>query len=168
MSSWGHIPRGRGFDQSLVYFEGAEDHWTQRSCVDPLCIVPVNASTHIPGKNTTNSPFDLWRNGKNILLRPCSQNSCRILRKIANCAHSLSPVHTDAPAHDVAGTRYNGYQFNDFAINVIRTHNAAKGPLFMYLAPANSHTPLETPQRFLDLYPEDWYLDRRQYAAACR
>lgn len=134
MSSWGHIPLGRGFDQSLVYFEGAEDHWTQRSCQDPLCIVPINASTPGEGTNGT-SPFDLWRN--------------------------------DAPAHDVAGTRYNGYQFNDFALDVIRNHNADKGPLFMYLAPANSHTPLEAPQRFLDLYPADWYLDRRQYAAAC-
>ena len=37
----------------------------------------------------------------------------------------------------------------------------------MYLAPANSHSPLEAPQEFLELYPEDWYLDRRQYAAMC-
>ena len=32
MASRGHIPKGRGFDRSLVYFEGAEDHLTQRSC----------------------------------------------------------------------------------------------------------------------------------------
>merc|ERR550534_3022661 len=37
----------------------------------------------------------------------------------------------------------------------------------MYMAPANSHTPLQVPEEFLDLYPEDWYVDRRQYAAMC-
>ena len=51
MSSWGHIPYGRGFDKSLVFFEGAEDHWTQRSCEDPECIKPINDTT---------SPFDFW------------------------------------------------------------------------------------------------------------
>jgi hypothetical protein len=30
----------------------------------------------------------------------------------------------------------------------------------MYMAPANSHTPLQPPQRFLDLYPKDWYVRR--------
>ena len=138
MPSARQVPKGRGFDRSLVYFEGAEDHWTQRSCVDPLCIKPVNASTPLPKgsgfKNITQSPYDLWRD--------------------------------DAPASDVAGTRYNGYLFNDFALDVIDNHDTAK-PLFMYLAPANSHVPLQAPQRFLDLYPEDWYVDRRQYAAMC-
>ena len=45
MSSVGHTPKGRGFDKSLVYFEGAQDHWTQRSCCDPECIAPINATT---------------------------------------------------------------------------------------------------------------------------
>ena len=30
----------------------------------------------------------------------------------------------------------------------------------MYMAPANSHTPLQPPQRVLDLYPKDWYVRR--------
>ena len=37
----------------------------------------------------------------------------------------------------------------------------------LYLATANSHTPLEAPKKYLDMFPEDWYLDRRQYAAMC-
>ena len=32
----------------------------------------------------------------------------------------------------------------------------------MYMAPANSHTPLQAPQRFLDLYPKDWYVNREE------
>ena len=137
MSSWGHIPHGRGFDTSLVYFEGAEDHWTQRSCCDPECIIPVTDSTvPPPGEpNFNGSAYDFWLN--------------------------------EAPASHLAGTGYNGYMFNDQAVGAIHNHDEALGPLFMYLAPANSHTPLEAPQRFLDLYPSDWYLDRRQYAAMC-
>jgi arylsulfatase B len=137
MSSWGHIPHGRGFDTSLVYFEGAEDHWTQRSCCDPECIVPVTDKTIPPPglPNFNGSAFDFWRD--------------------------------TAPASDLVETQYNGYMFNDQAVGVINAHDEAVGPLFMYLAPANSHTPLEAPQRFLDLYPSDWYLDRRQYAAMC-
>jgi arylsulfatase A-like enzyme len=138
MASAQQIPKGRGFDHSLVYFEGAEDHWTQRSCVDPMCLMPVNDSTPLPPRtgfvNLTQSPYDLWRD--------------------------------DAPAADLAGSGYSGYMFNDFAIGVIEAHNVAK-PLFLYLAPANSHSPLEAPQRFIELYPDDWYLDRRMYAAMC-
>ena len=52
MSTPGHIPKGRGFQESLVYFEGAEDHNTQRSCQDPECIIPIPANA--------SSPYDLW------------------------------------------------------------------------------------------------------------
>ena len=139
MASRTQIPQGRGFDDSLLYFEGAEDHWTQRTCCDPECLVPINAtncdtSVAFPNSSFTESPFDLWKD--------------------------------DGPATELAGTQYNGYMFNDFAVDVIQKHDVSS-PLFMYLAPANSHAPLEAPQRFLDLYPSDWYLDRRQYAAMC-
>ena len=73
--------------------------------------------------------------------------------------HDNSPIDLwsdDGPAKDIAGTKYSGYLFNDFAVNAIDTHNTTAGPLFMYLAPANSHTPLQAPQRFLELYPDDW------------
>ena len=143
MSTKDHTPKGRGFDKSLVYFEGAEDHWTQRSCIDPECLEPITHNATLPAGYPINSsvtgfelsPYDLWMN--------------------------------DGPAKDIAGTKYNGYLFADFALDAIDTHDPAAGPLFMYLAAANSHTPLEAPQQFLDLYPEDWYLDRRQYAAMC-
>lgn len=119
-------PLGRGFDTSLVYFEGAEDHFTQRTCQDPECIVPINASS--------NSPYDLWAN--------------------------------DGPAKSLAGTRYNGYMFNDEAVSFINEHNSAV-PMFMYLAADNAHVPLEVPQEWMDLYPSDWYLDRLQFAGMC-
>ncbi len=136
MSERSRIPQGRKFDTSLVYFEGAQDHFTQRSCTDPQCLVPINDSTPVPPRlNFSVSPYDFWLN--------------------------------DGPAKGIAGSRYNGYQFNDFGVNAIMNHDPTKGPFFMYFAAANSHSPLEAPQRFLDMYPEDWYLDRRQYAAMC-
>ena len=133
MASRGQIPLGRGFEKSLVYFEGAEDHVTQRSCQDPECLEPINATTPTPSGKP--SPFDFWRD--------------------------------DAPAADVAGSRHNGFQFNDFAVGAIEQLDLAKGPLFMYLAPASAHSPLEPPPEFLALFPEDWFIDRRQYAGLC-
>jgi arylsulfatase A-like enzyme len=35
------------------------------------------------------------------------------------------------------------------------------------LATDNSHTPLEVPQEWMDIYPQDWYIDRLQYAGMC-
>eukprot|EP00041_Stephanoeca_diplocostata_P015984 m.310808 g.310808 ORF g.310808 m.310808 type:complete len:248 (-) comp20215_c0_seq2:1683-2426(-) len=60
-SSAGHIPAGRGFDVSLTYFEGAEDHFTQRSCIDAECIKPVNITAPDPKGWFQYSPFDLWQ-----------------------------------------------------------------------------------------------------------
>lgn len=53
-------PKGRGFDKSLVYFEGAQDHFTQRSCADPGCMAPINATTYSPIDPGKPSPYDLW------------------------------------------------------------------------------------------------------------
>ena len=146
MSSVGHIPKGRGFDRSLAYFEGAEDHFTQRSCVDGECILPIPEGTPLPPNlpfNVTESPYDLWMDDH--------------------------PADGRTGPDFKAGSRYNGYLFTDFAVQAIQEHDHTNedSPLFMYLAAANSHTPLEAPQEFLDLYPDTWYQDRRQYAAMC-
>lgn len=127
MSSWGHIPAGRGFDESLVFFAGAEDHLTQRSCTDGECIIPIN--------DTSGSPHDWWQNS--------------------------------SPARATAGSRHSGFQLNDFAVKAVLDHEPDVQPLFMYLAPASSHTPLEPPERFANLYPLSWYEDRRLYAGQC-
>lgn len=39
-----HTPQGRGFDTSLGFFAGAEDHWTQRECIDRTCNRPDNGT----------------------------------------------------------------------------------------------------------------------------
>ena len=127
MSTPGHIPKGRGFQESLVYFEGAEDHHTQRSCQDPECIIPIPANA--------SSPYDLWVD--------------------------------DGPATALAGVEHSGFLFGRTAVGYVQALNLSKGPLFMHLAPASSHTPLEPPPRFLELYPSNWYIDRRQYAGLC-
>ena len=126
MATWGQIPQGRGFDSSLVYFEGAEDHMTQLSCNDPMCLEPINASSHgicPSAKADGGCPYDFWRDG--------------------------------APAKAAAGTRFGGYQFNDQAVGAVMAHDTAR-PFFMYLAPQSSHSPLQAPQEFVDRYPADW------------
>jgi len=129
-------PKGRGFDEALIYFEGAEDHFTQRSCQDPECLVPI--------PDSSGSPYDFW----------------------------ATDEQSEGPAKDVAGKGYNGYIFMERAVQFIQSHDTADTgngtqPLFLYMAPADAHSPLQAPQEFLDLYPQDWYLDRRQYAAMC-
>lgn len=52
-SSPDRIPLGLGFDESLIYFEGGEDHWNQRTCITS-CLKPVTVDEQ---------PFtDLWEN----------------------------------------------------------------------------------------------------------
>jgi len=71
------------------------------------------------------------------------------------------------PAAHLVETAFNGFLFNDFAVRAVREHELSAGPLFMYLAPASAHSPLQAPQRFIDKYPDWWYSDRRLYAAEC-
>ena len=150
MSSVGHTPAGRGFDKSLVYFEGAEDHFTQRSCCDPECIAPINESTPTPANPwldpTQPSPHDLWIHD--------------------GTSAGAGSMGVGMPATHLVESAFNGYLFNDFAVQAVESHDLSK-PLFMYLAPASAHSPLQAPQRFIDLYPPGWNSDRRLYAAEC-
>lgn len=117
-------PSGRGFDESLLYFAGSEDHWSQRSCHSAECLVPVTAET----------PFDLWQN--------------------------------NGPAVGLQGTRHNDFLFNDAAVAFVRDHNPSV-PMLLYVATSSSHSPLQTPAVFMARYPQDWNLDRLQYAGLC-
>lgn len=138
-------PKGRGFDKSLVYFEGAQDHFTQRSCCDPACLEPVNAST--PCRTPGPSPYDLWVDD--------------------GTSAGAGSMGVGVPAAHLVETAFNGHLFNDFAVQAVKDHDLAEGPLFMYLAPASAHSPLQAPARFIEMYPEEWYVDRRLYAAEC-
>jgi len=130
-STHDHTPQGRGFDTSLGYFAGAEDHWTQRSCIDNLCNQPSNGTVP-PDYPWPTVLTDLWR--------------------------------TDGPALGMNGTAYSGALYTQEALRVITNHDA-KTPLFMYLAFANNHEPLQVPSEYLARYPANWSSDRRKYAA---
>lgn len=50
------------------------------------------------------------------------------------------------------------------AIELLSAHPADQG-FFLYLAYQATHGPIEAPQRFIDLYPDDWVQERRVYDA---
>jgi arylsulfatase A-like enzyme len=146
MSHASLTPKGRAFDKSLVYFEGAQDHFTQRSCCDPACLAPINNTTPSRVDPSKPSPYDFWVDD--------------------GTTAGAGSMGVGVPAAHLVETAFNGYLFNDFAVRAIEEHNLSR-PLFMYLAPASAHSPLQAPQRFIDMYPKDWYIDRRLYAAEC-
>eukprot|EP00928_Gymnodinium_smaydae_P069341 TRINITY_DN5277_c1_g1_i2.p1 TRINITY_DN5277_c1_g1~~TRINITY_DN5277_c1_g1_i2.p1 ORF type:complete len:514 (-),score=31.57 TRINITY_DN5277_c1_g1_i2:47-1588(-) len=63
------------------------------------------------------------------------------------------------PAHGENGT-YSAYLFAAEALRVIRQHDTSS-PMFMYLAFELTHTPLEAPDRFVNLYSESIFKRRR-------
>ena len=58
MASPDHTPLGRGFDNSLIFFAGAQDHWSNCNCVDPTCAAPNNG--FISGHNRS-AGAHCWR-----------------------------------------------------------------------------------------------------------
>jgi len=101
-----NIPVSRGFDSSLAFFHGAEDHYTQ------TCGGNVRCSR---GKFT-----DLWFN--------------------------------DGPAAGLNGTDYSCHIWRDRALQILKEHDPLV-PLFLFLAFANNHSPLQVPESYESSYP---------------
>jgi len=70
---------------------------------------------------------------------------------------------TDKPAYGMNGT-YGDEMYTDFVLKQIEAH-ALEKPMFYYVAFQNNHEPLQAPEEYLALFPEDWHRDRRAYAA---
>ena len=71
----------------------------------------------------------------------------------------------DGPAYDhIAQERFSDSMFTEFAVDTILAHNFST-PLFLYMAPGLSHTPLEIPPSYLAHLPPTWEQDRRTYTA---
>ena len=71
---------------------------------------------------------------------------------------------TASPAYGQNGT-YSAFLYTKRSVHIIEEHAATyQGQgLFMYIALAVTHEPEQAPDRFVDLYPAEWVLGRRQY-----
>lgn len=63
-----------------------------------------------------------------------------------------------------AAGKYHTDIVRDYAVNAIKTQNSAD-PFFMYLSFTNVHTPLEVPQKYIDMFPDSMDEGRRVYLA---
>lgn len=70
----------------------------------------------------------------------------------------------NAPGPEYQG-QYNAYRFTSASTDIINEHNQDDGPLFLYLALQDTHSPLQAPQELLDLFPEYSYLPQKTHYA---
>jgi len=122
-----YTPVARGFNESWGFLEGGQDHWTRKTGTG-------QTPCHTPGQPYNSaSNWDLW-----------------------------SQTTKNFPGGPVYGTNgrkgelrtYSGYTFTNKAVASIRNHRSQRGrdPLFMYLSLHNTHTPIQAPERFVNMY----------------
>ena len=171
--SLGQIPFGRGFDTSLHYQDGAEDHWTQAACCCAECNCPCTENS--PGPNTPYmemagladaNAIDFW----------CTDKPC--------WGKNGTDYHMGKNKQVVGDyEHYGDYVYSQEAMRIISEHDL-QVPLFFYIAFQCNHEPLEAPDEFIEMvsaatvglgchccrltadrcceqYPETWRTDRR-------
>ena len=144
--NWGQIPVGRGFDTSFHYMDGAEDHWTQGSCIDEACGQPSQATSFNAGLDAAGwkgNSIDLW----------CTDKPC--------WGRNGTTFHMGRNGQVVADVEHYGdHMFGKEACRIIKEHDPTI-PLFFYIAFQNNHEPLEAPDAYIERYPASWREDRR-------
>eukprot|EP01062_Namystynia_karyoxenos_P013162 TRINITY_DN14742_c0_g1_i2.p1 TRINITY_DN14742_c0_g1~~TRINITY_DN14742_c0_g1_i2.p1 ORF type:complete len:353 (+),score=63.92 TRINITY_DN14742_c0_g1_i2:625-1683(+) len=71
---------------------------------------------------------------------------------------------TDRPAYGRTGSTYGDDMFTAHILGTIAHHDPTV-PYFAYWAVQNNHEPLQVPERFADMFPQEWVWDRRTYQA---
>ena len=131
-----YTPRGRGFDSSLAFLGGGEDHLTQ-------CHGCENS---IPPPDWADKPFPC----------PASYDPCHV-----TCPDGggVDLYRDDHPAVGENGTLPNPLLYAKEVARVIAAAKAAPGspPFFLYLALHDVHQPVESPMQFVELYPASDY-----------
>jgi arylsulfatase B len=126
--SYGCTPAGRGFDTSMGFMDGAEDHWTQASCHTACsCNCPTEATTpnnfmKLLGLN--GSTFDMW----------CTDKPCYNLT-----GNQFRLGRNGGPVGDIS--KYGDFQYTQEATQIISKHDPTT-PLFFYISFQNNHEPL--------------------------
>ena len=151
--SLGQIPFGRGFDTSLHYQDGAEDHWTQAACCCAECNCPCTENS--PGPNTPYmemagladaNAIDFW----------CTDKPC--------WGKNGTDYHMGKNKQVVGDyEHYGDYVYSQEAMRIISEHDL-QVPLFFYIAFQCNHEPLEAPDEFIEMVSESieqsrWHRD---------
>jgi arylsulfatase B len=131
-----HTPAGRGFEQSQIYFDGANDYWTQ---IGETCGSTSVTDLWITGNGTNDKPYGYPAFGLNNSWS-CSQSN-----------QSESCVFEDT-------------MFVNRAIQTIESQDPTR-PLFMIFAPHNCHAPLQVPKAAMDKFSFIEDPRRQAYAA---
>ena len=87
--------------------------------------------------------------------------------RIKECNGTVDLWDTDKPAWGINGTGQDNYEealFTNRVLQVLRTHDQNK-PLFLYYAPHIVHTPLEVPDRYVNMFSFINDHDRQYYHA---
>ena len=130
----GHMPTHRGFDSSLGFLSGAENHFNQSVCSDGLCLQANGDPGKIPGLKASGL-HDLW--------------------------HDETAGTVDETGADKG---FGDDRWTDHVIGAMnQTATARNKPLFAYLTLAAAHTPLQATEAALAPFPDTMYHDRRLY-----
>lgn len=164
MASHAHTPLGRGFDNGLIFFGGAQDHYSNCNCVDPTCAVPnngyISAHNHSVGSHC-------WKSIVNLSTQkpaPWPSTAVEMTGQGYTDLWRTSNGNEEGPAYGLNNTLYSGHLWTEAAVKAIED-SAAEVPLFMYIALPCNHSPLQVPVQYMDLYDEAMFYDKRRMLA---
>ena len=175
-------PVGRGFDESYGFLGGGEDHFTQQTgtcrynasngkttrggVTDYWEETAGSPGRHItdcdiPAETAPACPLHTVLNlngSKADNLKRCAAGefvNCAVPKKFRTADATLTDTDPETfQCYQCKKSVYTGYDFNDKAVEMIRTHTAKHStrPLFMYLALHNTHGPIEAPAEWEAIY----------------
>lgn len=124
MATMEHTPKGRGYDDFLGYWQHANDYWT--------CATTLPSVGEVD--NCLNAFADFSKQNESY--------TGPAVEERAGCG--------TAPEDDEAC--YEEDILRDRTLEIIRSHDDEKGPLFLFHSFHLIHTPLQLPQSALDAY----------------
>lgn len=184
MATMEHTPHGRGYEESLLYFNPHNNFWTEdwvwdcERAENNDMSVDCEAVAFNEGSCVTDTgiyrPIDLWHNvgpaqRKSGDFKRCSvgsRNTC--LREEGD----QCPPYPGYPGKQVSDCQYEDDLFTEVIIDAVKRTAAAAAhkphrarPLFAFWSPHIAHSPLQVPKESLDRFAhiDDWR--RARYAA---
>ena len=141
-----HTPAGRGWQESEIYFDGANDYWTS---ISGAC---ANNATADAGGKAPMPITDLWLTGNGT--QPAGGAPAYGLNNSWSCSQANQP----------GSCVYEDTFFVERLLAAIRSHDTAT-PFFGIFAPHNIHAPLQVPAAWLTRFSFIEDPRRQAYAA---